>query len=286
MEIFILLVILLLCFFAAALKGDTSTRRPATSQEIGERSIDRRPIVPPLLQHQTSPTTAGYNFTVSPLGFSYRLTHPAPHSTQHFRRWFPPEPFVQRQTRERDRQGANIIENWKKSIVGLVKLSDKNLTTAKRSFEIKDCRGAVQYAGTSLENISRALIHCYSGKPDNEQGQEEALRMLLCRLDEQRRLEFEAVVDDYGELITQIKSYVHSQLHGGKEAKKVMDSAKEIQIAFKQMLVDQFSVEIAELTEDTCPKCLSGDVSIWGFGPEKASSECNDCHFKWSESRT
>lgn len=283
MEIFILLVILLLCLGFAALKVESPSRKTTAEYESNRRED---PIVPRLPPYHINPIAPGYNFTTQRTDVSYRPNYPPRLPEQPLPQRRPSQPFVQRQTRGRESETPAMIQNWKKSIAGLVKLADKNLTTAKRSIEVKDCRGAVQYAITSLENISRALIHCYGGKPDNEQGQEETLRMLISRLDEKKRAEFETTVDDYGQLITRINNYLQNQLNIWREAKQIVDSAKEIQNVFKRMLIDQFTAEIAELMEDMCPKCISGSVSIWGFGPENASFECNDCHFKWSELRS
>lgn len=280
MEIFILLVILLLCIGAAALKGDSTNRRaPTLEREYTTRGL----VLPTLPPPDQTPTPSGYRYTVPEINLPYPPTGQPSTSVEPFRRTSPEQPFRQRRIRERDRETATMIENWKKSIAGLVKLSDKNLTNAKSSFEIKAYRVAVEFARTSLENISRALIHCHGGKPYDERGQEEALRMLLSRFDGQRKTEFEKAIESLDDLGAQINSYLTAQSLDEATGERILDSAKELTVLFKRMLIDYFAVEIAELTEEACPKCLTSDVSVWSFDPEKVHYECNGCHFKWND---
>jgi hypothetical protein len=74
-----------------------------------------------------------------------------------------------------------MIADWKKSITGLIKLADQNLHIAEDELVLKEHKRAIQSAATSVENITRALIHCYGTTADNQPGQEEILRMLTTR---------------------------------------------------------------------------------------------------------
>jgi len=98
-----------------------------------------------------------------------------------------------RTTREK---GNVIVETWRKSIVGLVELADRNLESARQNLEVRNYEAAVQITSTSVENIARALIHCCGGKPDPGSGQEEALRILSRRFEGEEKNEFEKALDD------------------------------------------------------------------------------------------
>lgn len=89
----------------------------------------------------------------------------------------------------------NIVQQWRKSIVGLIRLAEKNLESARQHMESAQYSTAILAACTSVENVSCALIHCYGGKPEPTRGQEEPLRILSRRLNDDERYIFESAID-------------------------------------------------------------------------------------------
>jgi hypothetical protein len=185
------------------------------------------------------------------------------------------------------------VETWRKSIVGLVRLAQGNLASARRSLETRDCDAAVERGMTSVENISRALIHCYGEKPELQPGQEETLQLLSRRLNGNERTAFEKAIE------------VMIQLYGSRpvnehpstcnigfpfiltkaRTKRIIDSASEIVTLFTQIIHEHFATEIPELLE-ACPKCHAIDISMWSLSQESACYACNICGHKWSQAET
>jgi len=184
-----------------------------------------------------------------------------------------------------------LLENWKRSIVGLIKSADKNLGVAKLNLEVGNYSVSVQAAVTSVENISCALIHCYSGKPDYGSGQEEALRMLARRFKGDEKSEFEKAIDSVAYIYDNrmISKYLlmhnpQEQLFAQVNARQILESASEVVSLFKRIINGHFAPEIPELDE-ACPKCHSLDIYVSGFNEERTNCGCNVCHNTWTEPR-
>jgi HEPN domain-containing protein len=170
-----------------------------------------------------------------------------------------------------DNTGKTLIETWRKSIVGLIKLAEENLESAKHHFIMRNFNGAFEAAATSVENIARALIHCYGGKPDSEISQEEVLKMLANRLSAEERKEFEKAVEDIariGDNKMTLKKLANSfpswrvagpwndsvwlegaqtKLFDETGARQIVNSASKIISLFKRIIINHFTTEIPEI---------------------------------------
>ncbi|NIQ06183.1 MAG: hypothetical protein GWO20_10800, partial [Candidatus Korarchaeota archaeon] len=89
----------------------------------------------------------------------------------------------------------NLVETWRRSVMGLLWLADGNLKSAQRYLKLKDYTNCINAASTSVENIARALIHCFGGKPDPDSGQQEPLKLLVTRLPEDEKAQFEGAIE-------------------------------------------------------------------------------------------
>jgi len=189
-------------------------------------------------------------------------------------------------------KGKSLIENWRKSIVGLVKLADRNLSTARQNLGVGNYRAAVQAASTSTENVARALIHCFGDKPDTESGQEEALRFLSRKFKGNEKTEFERTIDIVAQLsqnktvLRRLSSHdMPNGLFDEARTRQIVESASKIVTCFKQIMTERFANEIPELSE-ACPKCHSFNIYVWTFGSQMTRYECANCHSKWIGPRT
>ena len=70
------------------------------------------------------------------------------------------------QPREERISGPRMLQTWRSSVVGLVKLAQRNIDSALDNLKSSNFEAALEAATTSVENISRALLHCYGEKPD------------------------------------------------------------------------------------------------------------------------
>lgn len=187
----------------------------------------------------------------------------------------------------------DMLETWRKSIVGLVKLAQRNLTYARQHLESGDYTTAVEAAVTSVENISRALMHCYGEKPELNSGQEEALRLLSLRLKGNEKIEFEKAIEEvmrlYHNKIVQrylsTRNIGFSFLHTKARTALLLNTASRIFTLFAQIIDEHFATEIPELRE-ACPKCHAIDISVWCFNEGTVSYTCNLCKHKWIQPRT
>jgi len=214
-----------------------------------------------------------------------------------------PESYPQRSTPQEPSPSPNIanervspkelLETWRKSIVGLVRLAQGNLALARQRLEAGDYEAAVEGAVTSVENISRALMHCYGEKPELNLGQEEALRLLCRRFIGNEKIEFEKAIVDvvqlYHNKIVQRYRSKHNIgfcfLHTETRTRLILGSASKIVALFAQIIDEHFATEIPELGE-ACPKCHALDVSVWSFNGGTANYTCNLCRHKWIQPRT
>jgi hypothetical protein len=166
------------------------------------------------------------------------------------------------------------------------------LAAAKSYLDLGNYISAVQDASASVENITRALIHCYGGKPDTDPNQEEVLQMLSGRFSGKEKALFEEAVGivaniGYNKMILKHLSTAETRvwLFGEAQAKQILESASKVVTLFKRIVVGHFAYEIPELSE-ACPKCHSLLVAIWGFDRDNETRECNICHNKWIEQRS
>jgi hypothetical protein len=149
---------------------------------------------------------------------------------------------------------AVCVENWRKSIAGLMGLARRNLLSATAFYMEGNFKGSILASSTGVENISRALIHCYGGKPDQSTGQEEALRLLFRRFDGDERVIFEKAIENV-ELISLAvaklrivsSSVVMSQPSEQEGAKQVLEMANKTTYMFIKIIREKFADEIPEL---------------------------------------
>ena len=185
-----------------------------------------------------------------------------------------------------------LIKNWQKSIIGLVKLAEKNLQVAEEHLKIQDYRGVVSATFTSVENISRALIHCYGSNPNPSGGQEEALKLLSQRLSENERPEFHEAIERMIKINRSKTSYPY-HLHNTSsyniqikildkaETKRILESTSNVVRLFERIIINHFATEIPELDE-ICPKCHSTNGTVSCFSNEKVKYQCSRCRHKWT----
>ena len=189
------------------------------------------------------------------------------------------------------RNGRFLVENWRRSVVGLMKLAEQKLAAAKQHLFVKDYMRAIQAASASVENIARALIHCFGERPLPGSGQEEALRMLAKRFKGDERVEFEKAVDavkhiSQNKMVLNYLSVrnVYNQLFDRAKTRQIVESTSKIVGLFKRIITERFITEIPELGE-VCPKCHSLNILVWRLTGEGARYNCQDCRHKWTESQ-
>lgn len=149
---------------------------------------------------------------------------------------------------------AVYVENWRNSIVGLIALARRNLLSATAFYIQGDYKGSILSSSTGVENISRALIHCYGGKPDPCTGQGEALRLLSRRFDGDERVMFEKTVENVecvSMAVARLKvvstSVVTGQPFEQEGAKQILEMANNTTYVFRKIIREKFADEIPEL---------------------------------------
>ena len=185
--------------------------------------------------------------------------------------------------------GKNLLENWRRSIVGLLRLADSNLQAAKSQAAILNHKAAVELAATSVENVSRALLHCYGEKPDQNACQEEPLKLLARRLQGEDKARVERAIGEAVQLYRNkiVHGYLSEKgiqvpLLSEDKTQKTIETATRIVTQFRQIIGEHFATEIPELGE-MCPKCGALAVGLWTFGPQGSSYHCNICGHKWTQ---
>jgi DNA-directed RNA polymerase subunit M/transcription elongation factor TFIIS len=183
--------------------------------------------------------------------------------------------------------GKNILENWRKSVLGLIRLAESNLQLAKSQAAVMNYKGAVEAAATSIENVSRALLHCYGEKPDLNSGQEEPLRLLARRLQGEERAQFEKAIDEAVQLYRNkiVEAYlseksIQAGLLNEARTQQIVEIAMKIVAQFRRIMDEHFGTEIAELSEK-CTKCGALNIGVWAFDTRGATYQCNICGYKW-----
>jgi DNA-directed RNA polymerase subunit M/transcription elongation factor TFIIS len=208
---------------------------------------------------------------------------PVPDLERTFFPIYPAEYYIERSLQQRRRAAQLSVDYWRKSIIGLINLSEKNLRLAIRYMELGDFKAAVQAAYTSTENIARALIHCCGGKPDSSMGQEEALRMLSRRFKGNERIFFKKAIENIA-FIEYTKCNRQKQHFDKAITNRILKSASKARSLFMRIIIKNFVKEIPQLSE-RCPKCHSLDYSIWNFTQNRTRYNCNVCNHKWTGSR-
>ena len=183
--------------------------------------------------------------------------------------------------------GKNLVEDWRKSILGLIKLAETNLQFGKSQAAIMNHKVAVEAAVTSVENISRALLHCFAEKPDLDSGQEEPLRLLARRLQGEERAQFEKAVDEAAQLYRNkiVQAYlseknIEAPILDAARTQQILEAAAWVVTQFRQIMDEHFATEIPELRE-RCPSCRAVSISLWTFNSQEATYHCYVCGHKW-----
>ncbi len=146
-----------------------------------------------------------------------------------------------------------LLRNWRRSIAELISNAHRNLNAAEERYALADYNEAVEKAATCVENITRALIHCYGGLPNPMAGQEEALRMLSNRLEGEEKEEFERAVDSVALMTSRRARFQDSagaQPLGRStetEAGVLLTLTSRVLQLFSEIIVENFSDEIPEL---------------------------------------
>jgi HEPN domain-containing protein len=180
-----------------------------------------------------------------------------------------------------------ILENFRRSVTGLIRLAESNLQAARTQAAMMNYKGAAELAATSVENVSRALLHCYGEKPDQSAGQEEPLRLLARRLQGDEKARFEKAIGEAAQLYRNklVQAYlsekgIRAPLLSEDRTQQMLETASRIVAQFRQIIDEHFAAEIPELDE-RCPKCGALTLGVWSFGPQGSSYQCNICGHKW-----
>jgi HEPN domain-containing protein len=192
--------------------------------------------------------------------------------------------YSQLQPGSQNRREKTMVEEWRKSISGLIKLADQNLRLAKQHLTMGEPKIAIQTAATSVENIARALIHAYGGKPDDDLGQEEVLELLSRRFEGKEKEEFEKSIHKIAKVDIHTRNSLKATECPADEAREIISLASETALSFKKILIDHFATEIPELNE-TCPKCHSLDIRTLAFNQQQTNFNCLNCQNKWTDPR-
>jgi uncharacterized protein (UPF0332 family) len=139
-------------------------------------------------------------------------------------------------------------------IAQLVKLAEENLRSAELRLKHDDHAESVRTAAIAVENVARALLHCYGEKPNPYSGQGEALRILATRFSELRRPEFGEIVDEVirinvnREVLRNLpKNEVRKDIFDRTHASQTIGAAKIVISAIKKRIVNEFKDEIPEM---------------------------------------
>lgn len=200
-------------------------------------------------------------------------------------------PPVHLQSRNEPLNSNKILEDWRKSILGLIKLAENNLQIAECYFTTMNYKEAVDAAATSVENISRALLHCYGEKPYPNSDQEEPLRIVARRLQGEEKVRFEKTVDEVVQIYHN-KIFLTCLLENGTQVslldkertRQTVEIARKVVFQFRRIMEEHFGMEIAELSEK-CPRCGALSISLWAFNIKEATNQCNICRHKWIQPR-
>lgn len=199
----------------------------------------------------------------------------------------PQSPFMRRRSVRRRQTAKMLRERWRQSIVQLCKLSDSNLSLAERQLEAGYYKEAVEAVATSVENIARALLHCYGEKPEVSSGQEEVLRLLSRRFHDAEKEAFERAVNEVAFTHNNLwvlkhlsASNIETSMFDKEKAEQILKSASRVSKQFKQIMDNHFAAEIPEL-RDVCPECHSHNFNASRYGSGATTCQCNSCLHSW-----
>lgn len=192
------------------------------------------------------------------------------------------------------KEGKIFIDFWQKSIVGLIRLANTNLMSARKWLSIANYNLAIRDAAIAVENIARALLYCFGEKPEPNPGQQEALKLLIRRLNDDEKSWFQITVDAIDRISQNriVAKYISTskvalQVFNESHTKEIIDCASAVITRFKNLIVKRFAHEIPELREEPlqCPKCHSLRTYMLAFDETNAFSGCYECKNKWTEPR-
>jgi DNA-directed RNA polymerase subunit M/transcription elongation factor TFIIS len=209
------------------------------------------------------------------------------HALEGAPRPIPPHRSIDRRAGNDVVDSKNLLENWRRSIIGLVRLAESNLQVAKSQAAMMNHKAAAELAATSVENVSRALLHCYGEKPDQNPGQEEPLKLLARRLRGEEKAQFERAIGEAVQLNRNriVQAYlsekrIQAPVLSEERTQQILETATKIVTQFREIIDEHFATEIPELDEK-CPKCGALTVGLWTFGPQGSSYQCNTCGHRW-----
>jgi HEPN domain-containing protein len=171
-----------------------------------------------------------------------------------------------------DRDVKSLCMNWRRAIVGLLGLAERNLQSGREKLILEDYANVITNAAISVENAARALIYCYGGKPNVRSGQEEPLRMLATRFPESEREEFDRAVETVARITRNrivLKNLpageTKQELFGKRQAKQLYNSALEVTSFFRKIIEEKFGDEIPEVKtiKNRLQSQRPGPLSLW-----------------------
>jgi hypothetical protein len=189
--------------------------------------------------------------------------------------------------------GKTLMLTWRKQILELVKLAQKNLTSAKELAAETATEVAVDAALRSVENVSRALLYCFGEKPETCTGQEEPLRLLAHRFKGTLSINFQKTVEETIRLHQNRARYVElgrANTEGqfnyarAKLGEEIIECAASIFAKLRQTMDESVADEIPELRE-ACPNCRGLDLSMMTFNEIEVKYTCKLCRHTWNEPR-
>ncbi len=244
------LVFLIIVFRAFSNRREGITKENSTCTELGVTELAHWPSGSPWIHRgiRSATNTPTEPEVQSIREYNWRMT--IPQGTFHPRT---PEPLRLKPTGNKKATVRTLLENWRRSIDGLIRLADTNLDSARRHIEVGNYTAAVHAAFTSTENIARALIHCCGGKPDLRPGQEEALRMLTRRFKGEEKEEFEKAIDSIAEFTLDKALWGNPTrcLLNESRAKQTLEAALKTVAMFKRIINTHFGEEIQKLLPPT-----------------------------------
>lgn len=244
------LVFLIIVFRAFSNRREGITEENSTDTELGMTELAHWPSGSPWVFRgiRSAANTPTESEVQSIREYNWRMT--VPQWTSHRRT---PETLRLKPTGNKKATVRILLENWRRSIVGLIRLADENLDSARRHTEVGNYRATVHAAFTSTENIARALVHCCGGKPDPRPGQEEALRMLTRRFKGEEKEEFEKAIDSIAKF-TLDKALLGNPtrcLLNESRARQTLESASKTVALFKLIISTHFGEELQKLLPPT-----------------------------------
>ena len=144
-----------------------------------------------------------------------------------------------------------LITTWRNAITNLIFHAIENLNLAKLHMRDANYIDTVREASISVENIARAMIHCFGAKADIEPGQEEVLRMIAPKVIESRREQFLKTINIVAEIARTRKTIrqtsarnIQTRLVNKTIANNILESSRKIVDLYREIIHEQFSTEL------------------------------------------